>query len=84
MGFNFCHLDGSLPQFFKTHFTDASDAIKDPRRSISIQPCLDAALIVHLLWQTSKSEIYRLRRRHGTRWFAAAALRWIAECTSGK
>lgn len=63
MGFNSCDLDGLPLQFFKTHFTDTTDAIKDPRRSISIQQCLDFALIVHLLWQTSKSEIYRLRWR---------------------
>lgn len=54
-GFNSCYLDGLPMQFFKTHFTDTTGAIKDPQRNISIEECLYFALIVHLLWQTSKS-----------------------------
>lgn len=47
-------------QFFKTHSTNTTDAIKDPRRKISIEECLYFASIVHLLWQTSKSKISAL------------------------
>lgn len=54
-GFNSCYLDCLPMQFFKTHFTDTTGAIKDPQRNISIEECLYFALIVHLLWQTSKS-----------------------------
>lgn len=60
IGFNSCCLDGLPMQFFKTHFTDTTGAIKDPQRNISIEECLDFALIVHLLWQTSKSGISAL------------------------
>lgn len=60
IGFNSCCLDGLPMQFFKTHFTDTTGAIKDPRRNISIEECLYFALIVHLLWQTSKSRIWAL------------------------
>lgn len=60
MGFNSYSLDGLPMQFFKTHFTDTTDAIKDPQRNISIEECLYFALIVHLLWQTSKSKISAL------------------------
>lgn len=55
IGFNSRYLDGLLMQFFKTHFTDTTGAIKDPQRNICIEECLYFALIVHLLWQTSKS-----------------------------
>lgn len=60
IGFNSCCLDGLPMQFFKTHFTDTTGAIKDPQRNISIEECLCFALIVHLLWQTSKSRISAL------------------------
>lgn len=36
MGFKSSYLDGLPMQFFKAHFTDTTDAIKDPRRNISI------------------------------------------------
>lgn len=58
--FNSDYLDGSPLQFFKTHFTYTTDAIKEPRRKISIEECLYSASIVHLLWQTSKSKISAL------------------------
>ena len=57
IGFNSRCLDGLPMQFFKTHFTDTTGAIKDPQRNISIEECLYFALIVHLLWQTSKRGI---------------------------
>lgn len=57
IGFNSRCLDGLPTQFFKTHFTDTTGAIKDPQRNISIEECLYFALIVHLLWQTSKRGI---------------------------
>lgn len=60
IGINSCCLDGLPMQFFKTHFTDTTGAIKDPQRNISIEECLYFALIVHLLWQTSKSRISAL------------------------
>lgn len=47
-------------QFFKTHFTDTTDVIKDPQRNISIEECVYSALIVHLLCQTSKNKISAL------------------------
>lgn len=59
-GFISDYLDGLPMQFFKTHFTNTTDAIKDPRRNISIEECLYSASIVHLLWQTSKSKISAL------------------------
>lgn len=55
-----CCLDCLPTQFSKTHFTDTTGAIKGPWRNISIEECLYFALIVHLLWQTSKRGISAL------------------------
>lgn len=84
MGFNSCCLDGLPMQFFKTHFTDTTGAIKDPQRNISIEECLYFALIVHLLWQTSNSRISALlnaiycgmRCFDETSWISMPLLHW--------
>lgn len=87
IGFNSCCLDGLPMQFFKTHFTDTTGAIKDPQRNISIEECLYVALIVHLLWQTSKSRISDLlngiycgmRCFDETSWISRPLLHWERE-----
>lgn len=55
-----CRSNGSLQQFFKTHFTDCTGKMKDPWRNICMEECLYFSLIVHLLRKTSKRRVSAL------------------------